>query len=138
MAKQTGGCACGAIRFAVSGDFLGTGVCHCTECQKLSGGGANYVALVAKPALTITKGTPKEFVTKGDSGADAVRLFCGDCGTPLWSKSDSAPFYPVKIGAFDQSADYAPGLHLYTASAPNWHLMHEGIPAFPKMPPENT
>jgi len=25
--------------------------------------------------------------------------------------------------------------HLYTASAAPWHLMHEGVPTFPKMPP---
>ena len=28
-----------------------------------------------------------------------------------------------------------PTLHLYTVSAPPWHLMHEGLPTFPKMPP---
>jgi hypothetical protein len=63
------------------------------------------------------------------------RAFCAECGSPLWSHPPGGGFTPVKLGALDDSADLAPMLHLYTSSAQPWHLMHEGLPRFPKMPP---
>jgi len=135
MTQRTGGCACGAIRFKITAPLMGVGVCHCTDCQKASGGPPNYVALAPKAAFEVTQGEAKVYTTKGDSGADAHRAFCPECGTPLWSMSAHAPFIAVKLGALDNNADLTPGLHLYVDSAAPWHLMHEGVPTYPKMPP---
>ena len=135
MTERTGGCACGAVRFKVTAPFMGVGACHCTDCQKASGGGPNYVALAPSNAFQVTKGEAKVYTCKGDSGGDVGRAFCAECGSPLWSIVPNAPFKPVKLGALDDSSDLTPQLHLYVASAPPWHLMHEGIPTFPKAPP---
>jgi hypothetical protein len=43
--------------------------------------------------------------------------------------------FTVKLGALDDHANLSPTLHLYTASAPPWRLMHDGLPTFPQMPP---
>lgn len=135
MTERTGGCACGAIRFRVTAPFVGVGVCHCTDCQKASGGTPNYVALAPKVSFEIIRGEAKVYCSKGDSGNDVRRAFCPECGTPLWSKLTQAPLVAVKLGALDDNADLKPDLHLYVASAAPWHLMHEGVPTFPKMPP---
>lgn len=133
--RRTGGCACGAIRFEVTGDFLGTGSCHCTDCQKASGGAPNYVAMVPRGALRLLSGNPRIFEREGDSGAVATRAFCGDCGTPLWSIPAGLPFIPIKFGAFDDCRDFALGMQIYVASAPPWHPIDAARPAFAKMPP---
>jgi hypothetical protein len=133
--ERLGGCACGAIRFRITAPFMGVGVCYCSDCQKASGGGPNYVALVPAAAFEVTKGEPRTYFSKADSGENAGRAFCPDCGSPLFSLPPNAPFRPVKLGALDDSSDLWPDLHLYTASAQPWHLMHEGVPRFPKMPP---
>ena len=135
MAERTGGCACGAIRFKVTGPFMGVGVCHCTDCQKASGGGPNYVAIAPNDGFEITKGEAKIYRSKGDSGGEVGRAFCAECGSPLWSLPPDAPFVPVKLGALDDSSDLTPMLHLYVASAPPWHLLHDGLPKFDKAPP---
>jgi hypothetical protein len=135
MTERTGGCACGAIRFKITEPFVGVGVCHCTDCQKASGGAPNYVGLAPTPAFEVTRGEAKVYHSKGDSGAEVGRAFCPDCGTPLWSVPAHQPFTPVKLGALDENSDLTPNLHLYVDSAAPWHLMHEGLPAFPKMPP---
>jgi hypothetical protein len=94
------------------------------------------VALIPKPAFEVTKGEAKVYACRSDSGADIGRAFCAECGSPLWSiPGGEGPFLPVKLGAFDDSSGFAPNLHLYTESAQPWHLMHEGLPRFPKMPP---
>lgn len=132
---RDGHCACGAIHFRIDAEPLGTGACHCTDCQKLSGGGPNYVLLLPKGALTVLQGEPKLFAGTGDSGGKVERAFCGDCGTPLWSVPDNAPFFTVKVGAFDDPAQLAPTMHVYTSSAPDWHPIATDKPTFPKMPP---
>lgn len=135
MTERTGGCACGAVRFKITAPLLGVGACHCTDCQKASGGGPNYVGLAPASAFVVTKGEAKVFRSKGDSGAEVGRAFCAECGTPLWSIPPGAPFLPVKLGALDDKSDLTPQMHLYVASAPKWHLMEEDLPKFPKMPP---
>lgn len=73
--ERRGGCACGAIRFKITALLMGVGVCHCTDCQKASGGAPNYVALAPKMAFEVTKGEAKVYTCKGDSGEDAVVRF---------------------------------------------------------------
>lgn len=133
--KRSGVCACGAIRYEIDGQLLGTGACHCRDCRKFSGGGANYVALVPTATLTITQGRPTIFHTKGDSGADVGRTFCSGCGTPLWSIPVHDPFLAVKLGSLDDSSDLAPQMHIYTSSAPSWEVIPGNLPSFAKMPP---
>ena len=87
-------------------------------------------------AFEVTNGEAKVYVSMADSGAEIGRAFCAACGTPLWSvPSAETPFYPVKLGALDDPSGFEPVLHLYTDSAQPWHLMHEGVPKFGKMPP---
>jgi hypothetical protein len=49
--------------------------------------------------------------------------------------ASSAPFYPVKVGTLDDPSNMQPMVHLYVEAAQPWHLMHQGLPQFPKMPP---
>jgi hypothetical protein len=137
MSDIEGGCACKAVRFRITAPPMGVGVCHCRACQYATGGGPNYVALAAKTAFEVTKGEAKVHVSKAESGAEVGRAFCADCGTPLYTvTADASPFYPVKLGALDDPSGYAPMLHLYMDDAQPWHLTHEGLPKFPKMPPQ--
>jgi hypothetical protein len=136
MSEIEGGCACGKVRFKISGPLMGSGACHCLDCQKASGGGPNYVVLAPKMGFEVTRGEAKVYTSMADSGSKVARAFCDDCGTPLWSVSEPmAPFYPVKVGALDDPSGVSPALHLYVDSAQPWHLMHDGVPQFPKMPP---
>jgi hypothetical protein len=133
--ERTGGCACGAVRFKIAAPFLAVGACHCTDCQKGSGGGPNYVGLAPTAAVSVTKGEPRIYRRKGESGAEVGRVFCGECGTPLWSIPAHEQFLPIKLGALDDHSDLSPGMHIYVSSAPHWHQIPEGLPTFPKMPP---
>jgi hypothetical protein len=136
MSDIEGGCACGKVRFKITGPLMGSGACHCLDCQKAAGGGPNYVVLAPKTGFEVTKGEAKIYTSTADSGSEVGRAFCADCGTPLWSVTGGmVPFYPVKVGALDDPSGISPALHLYVDSAQPWHLMHEGVPQFPKMPP---
>lgn len=132
---REGGCACGQVRFRVDGPPLGVAACFCTDCQKASGGAANHVALIPKQNFHVMSGEPRSYCKKSEEGNEAIRLFCPDCGTPLWSEPANMPFYPVKVGAFDEHADLKPTVNIFLDSAAPWHLIHDGIPGFAAMPP---
>lgn len=134
MDKIEGGCACGAVRYEITAPLIGVGVCHCRQCQYGSGGGPNYVALAPKEGLAFTKGEPKRFASPGGSGQDVVRVFCAECGTPLISDT-VGPFYPVKLGSFDDPSVVTPSIHIWTSEAQPWHRVDPGLPAFPQNPP---
>ncbi len=95
----TGGCQCGAIRFATK--LVGRpSICHCRMCQKAFGG--LFGPLVTSHDGHWTRGKPKWFA----SSNLARRAFCGDCGTPLAYETRYG--LELAIGAFDDPAKVAP------------------------------
>ncbi len=76
--RLTGGCQCGAIRYALSDIPKGT-LCHCRMCQKAVGGPFAALATTDLAALTWVRGRPATF----ESSSVATRGFCPNCGTPL-------------------------------------------------------
>ena len=95
----TGGCQCGAVRYAMHVDRVEKPhVCHCRMCQKATGGVFAALAGCSKANLEWTKGEPAFFA----SSNLAKRGFCRDCGTPLTFAYDTpeARIY-VTIGSMD-------------------------------------
>src|SRR5712672_2077334 len=80
----TGGCQCGAIRFALSAPPLKVSICHCRMCQKAVGAPFASFADIDRGDFTWTRGKPAAF----RSSFFAERDFCADCGTPLRRPAD--------------------------------------------------
>jgi hypothetical protein len=95
----TGGCQCGAVRFATK--LVGRGsICHCRMCQKAFG--SFFGPLVTSHDGRWTRGEPKWF----QSSDKARRAFCPDCGTPLAYETQYG--LELAIGAFDQPEKVPP------------------------------
>ncbi len=90
-ATRTGGCLCGAVRYESAGEPVFSLQCHCRDCQRSSG--TAYIAAIRVPAsgFRITQGAPKRYVAKADSGNEITRVFCGDCGSPLYVQVSTRP-----------------------------------------------
>jgi hypothetical protein len=110
---MTGGCQCGAVRFAIDGELGRASICHCRMCQKAFG--AFYGPLVSAPGLSWTRGAPKHF----QSSNRARRGFCEACGTPLTFEPDDGPV-EVAIGAFDEPAAVRPVIQHDLAARLPW------------------
>ena len=79
LPRLTGGCQCGAVRYAVSSTPNAPGVCHCRMCQKAGGGPFMSFAGVPAADVTWTRGSLATY----RSSTMATRGFCAACGTPL-------------------------------------------------------
>jgi len=100
-----GSCMCGAIAYEFTGKPEATALCHCTDCQKWSGGAYTSNVVLPKAAFSLTKGTPKTYDAIGDSGKINKHSFCGNCGSSLYTELEIMPGnIIVKAGGLDGGA----------------------------------
>ena len=120
MTDREGGCLCGAVRYVLKAEPLMTAVCHCTHCQRQSGG-VFSTNLAIPDAAYVQTGETKVFTDKGDSGQAVWRHFCGNCGSPILSKVEAMPGLSlVKAGTLDDMSGLKPGIEVYTDHAADW------------------
>jgi hypothetical protein len=120
---------CGAIRYACSADPIASYLCHCSDCQRASGGPFAACVLVPADSLRIEQGTPKQYRRQADSGNWITREYCGDCGSQLFSDSRVRPDWRVvRAGSLDDPSGLAPRLHIWVDSALPWALHDDGLP----------
>ena len=137
----TGGCLCGAIRYTVSVPITELRVCHCRDCQKSTGTGSSVNAMLKTDTIKITQGTPKRYTVTADSGRTLHRFFCGDCGSPLFSRRELTPENTgLRIGTLD--AEHAGGMkitgNIWTNSARAWSHIDPESQQFPAQPDAPT
>ena len=96
--RVTGGCQCGAVRYALNAAPTDPHLCHCRMCQKAFGSYFAPLAGVAVESFELTRGTPGIF----RSSEIGERGFCRDCGTPLTFARVNDRFIAVSIGSLDE------------------------------------
>ncbi len=101
----TGGCQCGAVRYAIHAMPKYPHICHCRMCQKAFG--AFYAPLaggILKEDFEVTRGTIATF----NSSDEAERGFCANCGTPLTFRYFTSKWTAVSIGSLDHPEEMKP------------------------------
>ncbi|MES2471077.1 MAG: GFA family protein [Patescibacteria group bacterium] len=131
----TGGCACGKIRYESAAEAVAMLHCHCTDCQKWSGGPFSSYTVVPKETFKITQGDLKFYLTDSAGGGKNHRGFCADCGSPIISLPDSAPSVTaVMTGSLDDSSWFNQQFDVWTSDAQSWDTMNPELPKFEKYP----
>ena len=131
-----GGCACGAVRYECTAAPLRMVNCHCRDCQRASGSGYSATLIMLADSVRLLQGQCKDYQTVAESGNVAKREFCGDCGTPLFSRSLARPgFLGVKAASLDDSGWFAPEADVWVESAQPWDHMNPDVPKFAKNRP---
>src|ERR1041384_7968764 len=103
---RAGGCLCGAVRYECEGDPQFSLQCHCRDCQRAS-------------------------VAQADSGNEITRVFCGDCGTPIYVQVSTRPdIVGVRVCTFDDPGWFRPDANIFTKSAQPWDHLDSAVPRF--------
>ena len=103
--KIDGRCHCGQIEIEAEAeaDPAALRICHCMDCQTLSGSSAEHFKLLA--------GSPKRYVNTARGGNERLHAFCGNCSTPIDTYAPAAPAsYSLRIGTISQRADFRSAL----------------------------
>ena len=130
----TGGCLCGGVRFRVGAPLVVATYCHCTRCQRRTGTAASAQARIQPGSLTVTQG--EELIRTYAPPDGFPKLFCGACGSALWSQSPDDPGHlSVRLGAFDGDPGIRPSLHQFVAYAAPWEpIPDDGLPRYDERP----
>ena len=123
--RLTGGCQCGAVRFAIHAAPLKIGICHCRMCQKAVAGPFAVFAEVSWDDFAWTRGAPSAF----RSSPRAWRDFCSACGTPLSYRKVGGAIIELLSGAFDQPERIAPTYAVGAESKLGWLEQLTYLPA---------
>ncbi len=101
----TGGCQCGAVRYALHTAPGHAHLCHCRMCQKATGNYFAPFAIVPAAAFALTRGSLATF-----RSSDYVeRGFCRDCGTPLTFRYLQGPTdVSITLGSLDDPTVVVP------------------------------
>lgn len=135
---QAGGCHCRALRYTVAQAPLRTCVCHCTDCQAISGSAFGLGVMFRAEAFAFT-GTPKLVARRLGSGAIGNRWTCPECG--VWVCGDAkldrrtnVERRIVRGGTFDDRSWIRPDAHLWTRSKQPWVVIPAGVQAYETSP----
>ena len=123
-----GGCTCGELRYKVETTPLIVHACHCTWCQRQTGGPHVINALYEAENVQMTKGVPELLDTPSPSGKGQIIARCPTCKVAVWSHYDfgglSKQISFLRVGTLDQSDAFPPDVHIYTTSKQPWYLIH--------------
>jgi len=127
-----GGCSCGEVRYRLNTRPMFVHACHCTNCQRLTGGTHAMNAIIEKNAVELLSGTPAMFGLKGGSGQRHDVYFCGNCGTHIWNQYHVFPgsTWFVRVGTLDDPNLLTPDVHIFTRWKHRSISLPDDVPAF--------
>jgi hypothetical protein len=121
----TGGCQCGAVRYALYAEPASAGICHCRMCQKAMGNLFSASASVPRKEFAWTAGAPATW----QSSQIAERGFCQQCGTPLSFRYLTGEQISVSTGSLDEPARARPTAQIGIESRVPWFAELTKLPA---------
>jgi hypothetical protein len=128
--ELTGHCGCGAVKFEIDEPLEAAGYCHCTRCQRRTGGAAAASARVAPGSLRVVEG--EDLLKAWEPEGGFAKIFCSECGSALFGRSpDSGELSLVRMGVIDGD----PGIRMMgrqmVAYAAVWEpIPDDGLPCF--------
>ena len=131
----TGGCACGAVRYQVSGEPFAMLDCQCRQCQHDSGTGhASHIAF--RNADVTVSGKASFWISVGDGGTVKRRAFCPTCGASVYMTFPERPEqFSIAAASLDEPELYSPQFTLWTDAGQPWDRPDPALPHFARMPP---
>ncbi|MDQ3935981.1 MAG: GFA family protein [Actinomycetota bacterium] len=133
---MTGRCLCGGVRFEIAAPPIEAYYCHCTRCQRRTGGAASAQARIDGGGFRVVAG--EELVKcwrHPDGGFE--KCFCRECGAHLFSRNPDDPAQmTIRMSAFEQDPGVRPAFRAFVAYAAPWEpLPDDGLERFPERHP---
>jgi hypothetical protein len=138
--KIEAACHCGRIRYEAEVDPQRTIICHCADCQTLSGSAFRTLAFSRVGTFRLLAGATKVYLRTGGSGMRRELHFCPECGTPICSTAvgDGPKVHAIRVGTTRQRDALAPRAQIWFRSAQPWVTKLDAIACFETDAPEGS
>jgi hypothetical protein len=124
-----GGCHCGHITFEAEVDPDMVSICHCSDCQMLTGTAFRTTVPAQKGTFKLLTGQPRIYIKTAESGTKRAHGFCPECGTPIYSTAVTDPqVFGLRVGTIRQRAELRPKKQAWCRSALRWAMNLESLP----------
>jgi len=119
--KVEGSCHCGQITFEAEIDPNAVRICHCTDCQTLTGSAFRVNVQAPAASFVLRLGTPRVYIKTAESGNRRAHAFYANCGTPIYATDPHEPrTYGLRVGTLRQRAELRPSRQIWSRSALPW------------------
>jgi hypothetical protein len=134
--KIDGRCHCGYITYEAEIHPEKVMICHCADCQTLSGSAFRTVVFTREDTFKLLSGELKTYIKTGESGTKRPQSFCPECGTPIHSSTldDGPKVHVIRVGTIRQRDQLVPRLQLWCRSSQGWLGDLSFIPKLEKQP----
>jgi len=128
-----GRCHCGAVTYQADIDPDRVSICHCTDCQVLTGSPYRVTAICSRDRIRITGKPPKIYAKTGDNGRTRLQHFCPECGSPLFTSGDEGGLddWGIRWGSIRQRDQLKPARQIWCRSAASWINDLRALPGRP-------
>ena len=119
--KVDGQCHCGRVRYAAIIDPNNVSVCHCTDCQAISGSAYRTTLRVPEADFEMT-GEVQTYQKVAASGNLRDLVFCPVCGTQMYGvlAQGGPKIISIRVGTTKQKAQLMPKRQIWGQSAMPW------------------
>ena len=120
--KIDGRCHCGYISFEAEIDPDRVSICHCTDCQMLTGSAYRVTVLTSRHSVRLIGKSPKVYIKTGENGRKRLQYFCPECGSPMFTAGEGADAddWGIRWGSIRQRRALAPKRQIWCRSAVPW------------------
>lgn len=122
-----GGCLCNGVRYEYDGSIDEISICHCSMCRKAQGSAYVAVSPIDATRFRITQG--QELLREFRAVPYKARVFCGNCGSPLYSARDDLPAIKrLRLGTVETPFECANAYHIFVGSKAAWEVVADELP----------
>ena len=125
-----GRCHCGQVSYEAEIDPERVSICHCADCQVMSGSPYRVTVFANAADVKMTGADPKRYVKTAESGRKRVQAFCPECGTHIYATGtgEAAAVLGLRWGPIAQRAELTPKRQVWGRSAAPWAQDISDIP----------
>jgi hypothetical protein len=132
--KYAGKCLCGEVRYIADGPPIVVAQCHCEKCRRSSGAGHTIGAMFTADAVTV-KGNVGEFRYSSDQGSEVTKVFCTNCGSPIYGKNTRLPGHlTLSLGTMDDARGLDVEVVIFAGDKPHWDQLGDEVLSFETQP----
>jgi hypothetical protein len=124
-----GDCLCGAIRYQARGQPQQVTVCHCTFCQRRTGGAISIHVWCNKRDVTLSGDDLSTYEQRSNESNYLLRLhFCKRCATTVMLTLEKRPgFRLITAGTLDHPKSIEVDCHVWRPSAQSWVCLPDNV-----------
>jgi hypothetical protein len=128
-----GSCHCGDVTYHAFVESGSVSICHCTDCQELTGSAFRVTVSARREDVSLTGGQPSVYVETGECGGRRHQAFCPKCGSPVYVTGDrDDPIIGLRWGGIRQRGQLVPTAAIWCSSAVPWLDDVSRLPGSPR------